>query len=180
VLVLAGTGLACSPDGYRIVAQPTGTDAAPTRAEPAPDEDPGEALPEPGPARPLPDGVYLVQFLQLDSNQVTADPEGWFSGAHANRESALRGEGDPPNGFLLVNERPSRDVFPLTPDVPVTSSLVSHPWNHEVTHGPVDLATLVEAWKFRDADGGRGTFSDHFRVTLAGGRVTRIDEQYVP
>lgn len=118
------------------------------------------------------DGRYAAKIASIDEDSVTIDFVGWYTGENAE---------DTPGGFLLLNEHPETRALPLTDDVVVTSIWADYEILSEITAVTISLSTLIEYFNDPpDEYPAMNIVSDPFWVTLENGKITRLDEQYVP
>lgn len=113
----------------------------------------------------------------------------FYSGADAQAQAAARGT-DAPNDIFIVNDNPRLRDFPIAegtvvrvvcfesePDCP-------SPPGSTVPGGLLARTLSVDDWIAQGGAGGPGDLfgraSDLFYVTIEGGQVVAIDEQYVP
>jgi hypothetical protein len=131
----------------------------------------------------LEDGRHFgyVRSVDTSGRTIAFDLATWLSGAAADRAyHDAGGEGPVPNDFFIVNDDPRLLTLPLSPDLRLR--LID--WNHccSAFFGG-DLATFSRA-----IDSG-GSVSEgglvykgrsNWWVTVRGGVVTQIEEQYTP
>ena len=123
----------------------------------------------------LEDGRHLVLIKTVDPGQrtVTFDLLQWFEGAAAAKAAAEDGEeSPPPNDYYIRNVNPRLRTLPVTPDARLSltrQTLNAGGSGSAAANVEVDLATIP-------ANG-----RDHlFWVTVQGGRIVALEEQYVP
>jgi hypothetical protein len=163
----------------------TGTTATgatgPTAPSPTPSEEPTESPP----AQPnLEDGRHFGYVRSVDAagSTLVLDLAEFYSGDEANEIAAERGDEVPvPNDYYIVNDNPRLRTLVLSPDV----ELVLLDWNRccDETFGPT-----VEQFAAAVADGEPVEIDGHltygaqsqYWLTVAGGVVTAIEEQYLP
>lgn len=129
----------------------------------------------------LGDGTYLG-FLRPDrmtSAQVAFDLAVWFSDRDANVAAREDGESDVPvaNGYYIRNEDPTVFTESVSNDVAVTS--VWFDADDDLANAPITYAELLDAREPTDSPRA-ALWSDPWWITLSGGEVVRLDEQYVP
>jgi hypothetical protein len=155
------------PDGT--TAQPTASTAAPaqpttTRAAPT-----GQA----GEATQLGNGRHpvLLQRVDVAGRTVTVDLVQWFTGAAATKAAAEDGkESPPPNDYYVRNVNPRLRTLPVAAGARLTLTRQTLGQGGDATAGvEVDLARLA-------ASGRRHLFW----ATVQGGRILRLEEQYLP
>jgi hypothetical protein len=177
------TGSAASASGASGPSAVTGaTGAGPTGAT-AP-TGPTEASPQPSLPPELEDGEHFgfIQSVDPDEGTVVLDLAYFLTGEEADQEAAERGLETPvPNGYLIVNDNPKLRTLALAPDL----ELALLDWEHccdAFIEG--DLAAFAEALDAGEpitVDGHLyyGGLSPHW-LTVEGGVVTRIEEQFLP
>jgi hypothetical protein len=175
VLALAVGVVACGgsdeapSDGT--AAEPVGTGASP--GGPGSTAAPGTAAPAAEGAE-LEDGRHpvVVQRVEVGGRTVTFDLVQWFQGDAAARAAAEDGEeSPPPNDYYIRNVNPRLRTLPVAADARLTLTRLTLGQGGGNAAGgvPVDLATV--------AANGR----DHlFWATVQGGRILRLEEQYIP
>lgn len=80
---------------------------------------------------------------------------------------------------MLVNEHPEEKILPLADDVAVTSVWADFEILGEIRAVAISLQTLIEYFK-NPRDLAANIVADPYWITLENGRITRLDEQYVP
>ena len=117
----------------------------------------------------LPDGRWFVDVTAIASTSVTVDLVCWYGGDNANWR-ALRDNRNGnielavPNDHLVVNTNPALRQEPATAST-----------KYFGLSGPTSVATTGSAlWT---ANGGKRFFA---RVTVSGGKVTEVRQQFVP
>ncbi len=128
------------------------------------------------------DGRYLAKIVSIDKMKVVADFVGWYTGEAADREAVKRGQtGGSPGGFYLQNDDGYTRGFSMAKSVAVTSvSLGYKVLSAEEQGGRVelDLPTLISY--FEDPkDFAVNIVASPFWITIADGKITRLDELYV-
>ena len=122
----------------------------------------------------LEDGRHLVLIKTVDPGRrtVTFDLLQWFEGEAAAKAAAEDGEeSPPPNDYYIRNVNPRLRTLPVAADARLTLTRLTLGQGGGNAAGgvPVDLATV--------AANGR----DHlFWATVQGGRILRLEEQYIP
>ena len=114
----------------------------------------------------------VVQRVEVGGRTVTFDLVQWFQGDAAARAAAEDGEeSPPPNDYYIRNVNPRLRTLPVAADARLTLTRLALGQGGGNAAGgvPVDLATV--------AANGR----DHlFWATVQGGRILRLEEQYIP
>jgi hypothetical protein len=138
---------------------------------------------------PIPDGDVLedgrhfgfIRSVDVAGRTIGFDLAIWLSGDEADRAwQDAGGEGQVPNDYFVVNDNPLIRTLALSPDLRLR--LID--WNHCCsTFFDGDLATFARAIETRRSvtDGGlvyQGQSS--WWLTVRGGLVTEIEEQYTP
>ncbi|HSO52069.1 MAG TPA: hypothetical protein VL330_04840 [Actinomycetes bacterium] len=122
----------------------------------------------------LDDGRHpvVVQRVEVGGRTVTFDLVQWFQGDAAARAAAEDGEeSPPPNDYYIRNVNPRLRTLPVAADARLTLTRLTlgRGGGNAASGVPVDLATV--------AANGR----DHlFWATVQGGRILRLEEQYIP
>jgi hypothetical protein len=184
----AGSNEASSAGPMPGVAESTSTEPEPETAATAETEtvttteatDTG--LPPTIPKPPFEDGRHFGYIKAVDvetaPDTLVFDLAYFYTGADANREAAERGYPTPvDNDIFIVNENPRLRTLVLAPDVEI------HPfdWRHccekFLDVGPERFASFFG----RPKPGvyPRGEYSSYW-LTVAGGRVVKIEEQFRP
>jgi hypothetical protein len=164
-LIITAVGFGCSDS------------AANQAQEPPPDS--SESIPERATGSHIPDGVYMARIAEVGASTVTVNFVGWYTGSAAEREAAARHE-TVPNDFLLVDEVAERRALQLGDAVAVTSVWADWESTHEVAEVEIDLPTLRGYFSSPEAFPASQIVLDPFRIRIVEGRVTRLDEQYIP
>jgi hypothetical protein len=131
-----------------------------------------------------PDGIGPARIVSIDEHTVTVDPIAWYVGDAAKQALVDHGftEDDLTNDYFAPNDDTATQTLPVGADVVVTS-----PWA-EYGSGGCELCQRVIGFdRLRAIVGGpepdgptANVRHDPFWITVAGGVVTRLDEQYVP
>ena len=167
--VLAAGLAACGSDDSPsdgAAAQPTASTAAP--AQPTTTT---AASGQPTEPAQLVNGRHPVILEQVDvaGRTVTVDLVQWFTGEAAAKAAAEDGqESPPPNDYYLRNVNPRLRTLPLATDarLTLTGQTTGQGGSDPVQ---VDLATIQASGR------------DHlFWATVQGGRILRLEEQYLP
>ena len=122
----------------------------------------------------LEDGRHLVLIKTVDPGRrtVTFDLLQWFEGEAAAKAAAEDGEeSPPPNDYYIRNVNPRLRTLPVATGarLTLTRQTLGQGGGNAAGGVPVDLAAL--------AANGR----DHlFWATVQGGRIQRLEEQYIP
>jgi hypothetical protein len=151
-------------------APPTTTTTAPSTSTTEPDP----LAPERSGCTPdtaeLPDGEWYGQVDAFDATGISFDLACWFTGEAAEVAAADDGEeSPPPNDYYVRNENDEVRLLTVAVDTPVTWQPSGDP--NEVVEGTfADWTEYLEGVEFR-----LGIW-----VTVTGGQVTEIVEQWVP
>jgi hypothetical protein len=168
--VLAAGLAACGSDDSPsdgAAAQPTASTAAPAQ----PTATTAAASGQPTETAQLDNGRHPVLLEQVDvaGRTVTVDLVQWFTGEAAAKAAAEDGqESPPPNDYYLRNVNPRLRTLPLATDarLTLTGQTTGQGGSDPVQ---VDLATIQASGR------------DHlFWATVQGGRILRLEEQYLP
>lgn len=154
------------PSGPATEPGPTGTDLAQsTEARAA-----GSGC-TPGSDDSLPDGRWYGLVDRADDRQLGFDLACWFSGEDAIRAAEEDGaESPPPNDYHVRNERDLLRTLAVDPEAPV----VWYPDGGD----PDDVTTApYREWRSDRED---RAFQLAVWLTVQGGRVVGVDEQWVP
>jgi hypothetical protein len=165
---LAGCGSDDSqPDGA--TAQPTASTAAP--AQPAATDAPSTG--QAGEAAQLENGRHPVVLERVDvaGRTVTVDLVQWFTGEAATKAAAEDGEeSPPPNDYYVRNVNPRLRTLPIASGARLTLTRQSLGQGGDATAGvEVDLARLAASGR-----------KHLFWASVQGGRILRLEEQYLP
>lgn len=165
---LAACGSDDSPsDGA--ATQPTANTAAPAQPTTTQAASPGQ----PAEAAQLEDGRHPVLLERVDvaGRTVTVDLVQWFTGEAATKAAAEDGEeSPPPNDYYVRNVNPRLRTLPIASDARLTLTRQTLGQGGDATAGiAVDLARLAASGR------------EHlFWASVQGGRVLRLEEQYLP
>jgi hypothetical protein len=167
------TGLAaCGSDGSPsggAATQPTAGTAAP--AEPTTTQ--AASTGQTAEAAQLGNGRHpvLLERVAVAGRTVTVDLVQWFTGDAATKAAAEDGEeSPPPNDYYIRNVNPRLRTLPVATDARLTLTRQTLGQGGDATDGvEVDLARL--------AGSGRRHL---FWATVQGGRILRLEEQYLP
>ena len=136
------------------------------------------AIPKP----PLEDGRHFgyIKSVDVDTSPATLvfDLAYFYTGDDANREAAERGYPTPvDNDVFIVDENPRLRTLVLAPDVEIHRFDWRHCCERFLDVSPERFASLFG----RPKPGGypRGEYSSYW-LTVAGGRVVKIEEQFRP
>jgi hypothetical protein len=117
----------------------------------------------------LPDGEWYGQVDAFDATGISFDLACWFTGEAAEVAADEDGEEPPPNDYYVRNENDEVRLLMVDPAVHVSWYPSGDP--NEVVHGSfADWTEYLEGVEFR-----LGIW-----VTISGGQVTEIVEQWVP
>ena len=137
----------------------------------------------PAPAT-LADGIYFgfLQSIDVGSGVSGFDLACFYTGDEANEQAAARGDEVPvPNDVYIVNDNPSTRDVPVDPSV----ELLLIDWNACCETSPgaqLDaFASALGEQDFVEIDGFRyaGGLSPYW-ITIEGGRIVGIEEQFLP
>jgi hypothetical protein len=145
--------------GVATTAAPTPTAAAPATSEPA----------------VLEDGRHPVYLKTVDSGRrtITFDLVQLFTGDAAARAAAEDGkESPPPNDIYIRNVNARLRTLPVAADAPITANTLTAQSSGSATKDvPLTLDELAGYFP---------TAADPFWITVQGGQVTRMAQQYLP
>lgn len=121
------------------------------------------------------DGVHTGYIESLDESTVVLRPAEMLGGEDAIAAAHQAGQGDPPDGFFIVDGGGSVEL-PLDANASVT--LID---SSDSRARPADVATLRQVFSGEPPASSYGAPESFFAsVTIAGGSVTGIDEVYLP
>jgi hypothetical protein len=168
--VLAAGLAACGSDDPPSdggTAQPTASSAAPAQ----PTTTTAATTGQPAEAAQLDNGRHPVLLKQVNvaGRTVTVDLVQWFTGEAAAKAAAEDGkESPPPNDYYIRNVNPRLRTLPLATNarLTLTAQTAGQGGSDPVQ---VDLARLAAS--------GRNHL---FWATVQGGRILRLEEQYLP
>jgi hypothetical protein len=136
-----------------------------------------------------PAGVREFGFIpQVDASArtISFDRADWLTGAEANRAAEADGVVAPgegvPNDYYIRNPDKQAQVLAVEPDMAIRGAIpVTHlragnrPECESCTSFPVGLDDFFASWTGK----GQGAIGKYW-VTISGGRVVAIEEQYTP
>lgn len=183
--IVAGALIALSDDEER--GQTPGPSATPTQTsqpsgspEPTETPEPSES-PEPPASRSpsLEDGhhfVYVKRASRSDNGttKVRFDLAYFYQGQRAEREAAERGD-EVVSGYYIVNDNPRLRTLPVADAVEVEYI----PSSQCCELQPGDIDAWVEAVLETNPTDYAGTNAPWW-FTVEGGRITRVEQQYLP
>jgi hypothetical protein len=150
-------------------AEPAASTAAP--AQPATTDAPSTG--QAGEAAQLEDGRHPVVLERVDvaGRTVTVDLVQWFTGEAATKAAAEDGEeSPPPNDYYVRNVNPRLRTLPVAADARLTLTRQTLGQGGTATDGvEVDLARLAASGR-----------KQLFWASVQGGRILRLEEQYLP
>lgn len=124
----------------------------------------------PGPGD-LPDGEWFGRVEEVTEMTVSFDLACWFTGDAAATAAAEDGEeSPPPNDYYVRNENPATRAVTVASNTP----LVFYPGGDPLE----EVETTFSEWGGLVAE--RGGFFFGVWITIEGGIVTQIKEQWVP
>lgn len=130
------------------------------------------------------DGVAPARLVAVDEHTVTVDPIAWYVGDEAKRALVEHGfsEDDLSNDYYAPNDDTATQTLPVADDVVVTSPRAEYGTDGcELCQRVITYDRLRQLFTGPAPDPPTGnTRGDPFWITVAGGVVTRLDEQYVP
>ena len=178
--ISAGALIALTDDERAQTTGPTPSSTPTQTSEPSETPDPSET-PEPSASRSpsLEDGhhfVYVTSANRSDGGmtRVRFDLAYFYQGARAEREAAERGD-EVVSGYYIVNDNPRLRTMPLADDVEV--EYIPSSQCCELQAGDVDA--WVEAVLETNPTDYAGTNAPWW-LTVEGGRITLIEQQYLP
>jgi hypothetical protein len=161
--------------------EPTAISTAPTPPTPitplTPAAEPAAVTePSPRPATDLEDGQHAarIEDIDVDRRQITVDVVQFLMGEDAARAAAEDGadEVPPPNDYYIRNANPRLRTLSVARDAPITINTLGAA---ESGNSAQDIAKSLDQLAAIDSLE-RGVFW----LTVSGGTVTRIAEQYTP
>jgi hypothetical protein len=179
--IVAGALIALSDDDERAEAPgPTTGPTATQTSEPSVTPEPTET-PEPSPSRSpsLEDGHHFVYVetatrSETGRTRVRFDLAYFFQGERAEREAAERGD-EVVSGYYIVNDNARLRTLPVADDVEVEYI----PATQCCELQPGDIDAWVEAVLDANPTDYPGTNAPWW-LTVEGGQITRIEQQYLP
>jgi hypothetical protein len=124
----------------------------------------------------LEDGRHPVFIKTVDPGRrtVTFDLIQWFTGEAATRAAAEDGEeSPPPNDYYIRNVNSRLRTLPVAADAPITVNLLAAQSTGSATK---DVSVTLDELAGYFPNSGTGPFW----LTVDGGQVTRIAQQFVP
>ncbi|NNF70498.1 MAG: hypothetical protein HKN01_12070 [Acidimicrobiia bacterium] len=132
----------------------------------------------------LKDGVYLgmVQPETVEADSLSFDLAVWFTGEDANRAARDDGETEipVPNDYYIRNRSGEIWALPVAPTVVVTSVWYNADTAPDTSGVPVPYAEFVRIMNDDTEDMLGNLRYDPWWVTIEGGEIVRLDEQYIP
>lgn len=132
----------------------------------------------------LDDGVYLGFMVAdtVDANRLSFDLAVWFSGAEADKAARDDGETEipVPDGFHIRNRSNAVWSRPVSASVLVTSAWYDQEIAPDTSGVEMPYVEFVEVMQGGGADHLGVLVADPWWITIEGGEVVRLDEQYVP
>ncbi|HWL91273.1 MAG TPA: hypothetical protein VNP90_07895 [Actinomycetota bacterium] len=179
--IVAGALIALSDDDERAQSPSPTLDPTPTQtSEPSETPEP-TATPEPNgaPSPSLEDGrhfVYVTTATRSDSGRtrIRFDLAYFYQGERAEREAAERGD-EVVSGYYIVNANPRLRTLHVADDVEV--AYIPSDQCCELQTGDIDA--WIEAVLETNPTDYPGT-NVPWWLTVDGGRITRIEQQYLP
>jgi hypothetical protein len=191
LLALAVMAAACGEDPETSAGAPTGTTATGTTGPTAtgpPSESPSvtvSATPSPNEVEvELEDGRHFgfIESVDLEGLALEFDLAYFLTGEEANAAAEEHGDEVPvPNDYYIVNDNPKIRTLGVAPDL----EIVLFDWDRcceETISGSLEgLAEAINGGEPVTVDGHlyQGPLSPYW-LTVEGGAVTKIEEQYLP
>lgn len=120
----------------------------------------------------LPDGEWYGLVEAAGGSSLEFDLACWFTGDAAARAASEDGEeSPPPNDYYVRNANPTMRTLTIDDDVEVT-------WYPEF--GDPNSEAQISFANWAEAIGDRGEFIPGVWITIEGGAVTEVREQWVP
>jgi len=186
-LALGLLAAACSNGGES--AQGSTTPPPPTTASPSPSSSPSSSespspttsSPTPSPTPALEDGRHFgyIKSIDFGSQTLVFDLAYFLTGDEANQAAMEHGDEVPvPNDYYIVNDNPKLRTLQVAPDVKI--QVID--WGNCCDLVPGEIQPFVDAFstnhhKWDDMYKGSET---QYWLTVQGGAVTKIEEQYLP
>jgi hypothetical protein len=187
--VVAG---ACADDPETSAVGPTATGATGPTATGSPPTSPSTTVsatpspsPSPAPEEPeLEDGRHFgfIESVDVDGLALEFDLAYFLTGEEANAAAEEHGDEVPvPNDYYIVNDNPKLRTLGVAPNL----EIVLYDWDRccdETIEGSLEgLAEAINGGEPVTVDGHlyQGPLSPYW-LTVEGGAVTRIEEQYLP
>lgn len=145
---------------------------------------PTGAAPDPSLAPELEDGEHFgyVQVVDPDAGTLILDLAYFLTGDEANREAEERGLETPvPNDYFIVNDNPRLRTLTLAPDLELALLDWERCCDTFIEGDLTAFAEAIDAGEPITVDGHLyyGGLSPYW-LTVEGGVVTRIEEQFLP
>jgi hypothetical protein len=124
----------------------------------------------------LEDGRHpvFIKTVDPDRRTVTFDLIQWFTGEAATKAAAEDGkESPPPNDYYIRNVNSRLRTLPVAADAPITVNLLAAQSTGSATK---DVSVTLDELAGYFPNSGTGPFW----LTVEGGQVTRIAQQFVP
>lgn len=178
----AGVLIALSDNERAQVTSPTPISTPSQASEPSRSSEPStSSTPEPASQPPvLEDGrhfVYVKWAARGDNGKTSVrfDLAYFYQGERAEREAAERGDGVM-NGYYIVNDNPKLRTLLLADEVeveyiPQSACCELQPWDIDFWFEAIGLSTNPGDYPGRNVP---------WWFTVEGGRITRIEQQYLP
>lgn len=187
LLALALLGVGCSKTGDGSAGGSPSASPTPVPTAESPTPSPANSPIEPpapssAPSPELEDGRHFGYIQSVDITTVpytmVFDLAYFLTGQEAIDAAKEHGdEYPPPNDYYVVNDNPKLRTLPFGPEITIT--IVN--WENCCDSIPGVLEPFVEAFQKKKPPLGnyRGTFSGYW-LTVKGGEVVAIEEQYLP
>jgi hypothetical protein len=174
---MAMLAVACTNEGNESASE-TPVPPTPTATSPSPT---GQPSASPSPA--LEDGRH---FGYIQSAQLTSEPQVivfdlayLLTGEEANQAAADRGQETPvPNDYFIVNDNPRLRRLPVAPGMRIMLLDWTNCCDTMFRADPQLFQDSFDQKKYPPGNY-KGTFSGYW-LTVKGGAVTKVEEQYFP
>jgi hypothetical protein len=140
--------------------------------------------PSPEPGAELEDGRHFgfVRSVSPEASTLELDLAYFLTGEEASEAAAEHGdEAPPPNDYYIVNDNDRLRTLDLSPDLQILLLDWERCCDETLSATVEDFATAIAASEPIEIDGHvyYGAFSPYW-LTVEGGVVTTIEEQYLP
>jgi hypothetical protein len=171
---------AVAPKPSAVVASASAGSDAPQAPDPASSAPAASAVPTHTSGPVLADGRHAAFLSRLDAGKrtLTFDKIEFLTGDAAKKAYLKENPGEtdgPPNDYMIVNDNPLVRTLPIAGGATITIADVS---GGALTSKKTTLAALPGY--FATEKGGTHLWHNPFWLTVKGGQIIKIEEQYLP